>query len=664
MQHLKGIIALIFFLFQTTVMKSQSTESNPTNYDNMSLEELMNVKITVASIKELTPRQSPGIITYITAEEIRNIGARDLMEVLRQVPGFEFGADVEGVVGIAVRGNWAHEGKVVLFIDGIEMNESLYSTLQLGSHYPVDNIERIEIIRGPGSALHGGYAAYAVIKIITKTAKLGSQDIAGQFSQSTTKNGISNSAVNIYFSKKSEKAGFSIKLNGINSLRSHSLYKDVYGNGYDMSKNSDLKNIFINATGNIGKLQLRIISDNYTIEGRDNYVAIADQKSDCQFTSNNIEAKYEIKANEKFKIIPRIVISKQYPWSTPKNALDEDIEPFRVNTVSVLGAINTVNDFNENINLSSGVTIKREISTNEIENEIFQTTGTNKFVNENISIFSQVLFSVKWFNLIGGLRFNYNKRYENALVPRIGITREFKTSHIKALYSKAFRAPSTENIDLGINIRPEFTDVMEIEGGFKITSDAYLTLNAFHMQTRHPIVYYVEPITDSDAYTNLSTTGTDGLEMVLQIKKKWGGIDVNGSYYNSKDGDDVQIYSVPGKENMHLGLAKYKANFSAHFLINSSFQLGSNLTWLSTRYGVANVQSVDETSVYTKYPSFLLLNAHIEYRVKKMKGLTVRFGIKNILNDEEVFIQPYSSNHAPLPGMQREYQLKITFQNF
>jgi outer membrane cobalamin receptor len=95
------------------------------------------------------------------------------MEVLRNVPGFEFGLDVEGVVGLGIRGNWAHEGKVVLFIDGQEMNESLYSTLQFGNHYPVEHIDRIEIIRGPGSALHGGFAAYAVINIITRTPKSG-----------------------------------------------------------------------------------------------------------------------------------------------------------------------------------------------------------------------------------------------------------------------------------------------------------------------------------------------------------------------------------------------------------------------------------------------------------------------------------------------------------
>ncbi|MBL7925193.1 MAG: TonB-dependent receptor plug domain-containing protein, partial [Bacteroidia bacterium] len=157
MFRLKTCMMLLLLLAGQGRVLSQSQPFQGLSYDSLSLEELMNIKITVASIKELSPRQSPGIVSYITAEDIRNMGARDIMEVLRSVPGFEFGVDVEGVVGLGVRGNWAHEGKVVLFIDGQEMNESLYSTLQFGNHYPIDHIERIEIIRGPGSALHGGF---------------------------------------------------------------------------------------------------------------------------------------------------------------------------------------------------------------------------------------------------------------------------------------------------------------------------------------------------------------------------------------------------------------------------------------------------------------------------------------------------------------------------
>ena len=95
----------------------------------------MNIKISVASIKELTPRESPGVVSYISAEEIHESGANDLVDVLRLVPGFDFAMDVEGVVGIGVRGNWAHEGKVLMLIDGQEMNEGLYSSLQFGNPF-------------------------------------------------------------------------------------------------------------------------------------------------------------------------------------------------------------------------------------------------------------------------------------------------------------------------------------------------------------------------------------------------------------------------------------------------------------------------------------------------------------------------------------------------
>ena len=65
---------------------------------------------------------------------------------------YDFAVDVEGVVGIGVRGNWANEAKVLLLIDGMEMNETVYGTLQFSDRYPIDQVKRIEIIRGPGSS--------------------------------------------------------------------------------------------------------------------------------------------------------------------------------------------------------------------------------------------------------------------------------------------------------------------------------------------------------------------------------------------------------------------------------------------------------------------------------------------------------------------------------
>src|SRR5256712_4190853 len=134
---------------------------------------------TVASVRPATLRDSPGILTLLSREEILASGARDLLDVLQLVPGFAPAVDVEGAVDVGFRGVWGHEGKILLLLDGQEMNETLYSTLQLGHELTVDQIQSIEIIRGPGSARYGGNAELAVIHVRNPTAQ-GLQGVSGR----------------------------------------------------------------------------------------------------------------------------------------------------------------------------------------------------------------------------------------------------------------------------------------------------------------------------------------------------------------------------------------------------------------------------------------------------------------------------------------------------
>lgn len=654
---------LCFALLVSTLPVSGQQQATLPPFDSLSLEDLMNVKITVASIKELTPHQSPGIVTYITAEDIRNQGARDLMEVLQMVPGFEFGMDVEGVVGLGIRGNWAHEGKVVLFIDGREMNENLYSTLQFGNHYPVESIERIEIIRGPGSALHGGFAAYAVINIITRNPTTAFETSAAA-SYSTTDNDYGRRAIHLYSGHSGKNKAFSIKLNGSEAQRSNRQYTDVNGASYSMTGQSNIKNYFLNAGGNIGNFYMRIISDNYQIKSRDEYVEIAEKAGWMAFLNNSIEAKYEYKNGDKLKLIPGIQVSHQRPWSTLKSKLSSDPEPFFIKTTGYQATLNGSYECNTALSLSAGVSWNRNESIKELEGETFQTTGTNTFINDNMAAYAQALYMAPWATIITGIRFNYNKRYENAFVPRIGITREFQNFHLKALYSRAFRAPGIQNIDLSSNIQPEFTNVYEVEGGVKISNDIYLTMNAFYITTKNPIAYYFDTLYNSDAYTNFRSTGTKGIESVLQMKKRWGGINMNSSFYSANKENADGIYSVPGEDEYHLGLANHKINIALHLTLLSNLQFATTYSWLNGRYGIESLDPISQTAVYRRYPAFNQIYAHLEYRFQKIKGLTARVSVRNILNEKELFIQPYNSNHAPLPGMGREIQLRLAYQNF
>ena len=143
-------------LFRSTKEIKEEKEkpvAQEVDFFEMSLDELMNIPVSVASKTQLTVRESPAILTVITGEEIKNLGARDLMDVLNLVPGMNFGVDVQGVVGISSRVNWAHEGKILVLLDGQEMNEILFSTTQFGQRYYISQIEKVEIIRGPGSSI-------------------------------------------------------------------------------------------------------------------------------------------------------------------------------------------------------------------------------------------------------------------------------------------------------------------------------------------------------------------------------------------------------------------------------------------------------------------------------------------------------------------------------
>lgn len=137
---------------------------------DLSLEDLLATEYTVATKKAQTVRDSPNVITVIGREEIDAIGARDLVDVLLLVPGFVPAPDSEGSVSVGMRGLWSNDGRQLVLVDGQELNEPFYTNVRLNSRLPVEQIERVEIIRGPGSVIYGGYAEMAVINIITRGA--------------------------------------------------------------------------------------------------------------------------------------------------------------------------------------------------------------------------------------------------------------------------------------------------------------------------------------------------------------------------------------------------------------------------------------------------------------------------------------------------------------
>ncbi len=164
---LKIPIFILFILFQA-LFTSQILAKKTELFD-LSLEELM--KITIATKTEMISEEAPSIVSVITANEIKNMGARNLEDVLRTVVGIEVTQDPVAMK-IGIRGIFASlqsNNKTKIMLDGHSLGTLLSGdpTYYLWS-IPVDNIKQIEIIRGPGSALYGTNAFAGVINIVTK----------------------------------------------------------------------------------------------------------------------------------------------------------------------------------------------------------------------------------------------------------------------------------------------------------------------------------------------------------------------------------------------------------------------------------------------------------------------------------------------------------------
>ncbi len=140
---------------------------------DLPLEELVKIKVvTIASGHRQTVQEAPAVTSVITAEEIESMGAQTLSQVLETVAGLHVARNAMSNYPIyVIRGIFTPVNAEVLFlVNGIPLKDLSYGNRGLGNwEWPLANIERIEVIRGPGSAIYGADAFAGVINVITKT---------------------------------------------------------------------------------------------------------------------------------------------------------------------------------------------------------------------------------------------------------------------------------------------------------------------------------------------------------------------------------------------------------------------------------------------------------------------------------------------------------------
>ncbi len=172
-------VSLLFILCGNGASQQTSSQQNATvsadDLAAMDIEKLMDIKVTTASLFGDKLSDAPGIMSVVTSDELRRFGGITLGEILDRVPGLtqssQYFTDRSLV---AARGDQTKTsgGHILFLINGRPTREIMEGGIisDLLESFPIDILERIEIIRGPGSVLYGSNAFSAVVNLITRKA--------------------------------------------------------------------------------------------------------------------------------------------------------------------------------------------------------------------------------------------------------------------------------------------------------------------------------------------------------------------------------------------------------------------------------------------------------------------------------------------------------------
>ncbi len=622
------------------------------DFERASLEDTLNIKTAVASRLDFTAREAPGIVTVITREEIINSGARSLMGVLRLVPGLDFGVDVESNLGLGVRGNWAHEGKLLVMVDGQRYNESFFGTAQLERISP-EQVERIEIIRGPGSVIYGGFAELGVINITTRGAKNinGTEAaLAGGYMTKT----YGNKSANLAFGKTFEDFELSSQFYAADMNRSDRRFTDFSGGSYSMKHASEIHSRNLNIGLKNQGVNVRLIADLYRATQQDGYTdSILPRPLDRSFNAYFAEINRKFALGEKLTVTPAL----NYSYQQPYNGYDAVFYPRDKSSYFAKATVTADYAASDRAKLSGGAEFSQDkaVLANTTPALWYFKGGKKSVSYDNAAVFMEGVAEYPLGMLSAGARYDKNEGFAPAFSPRLAWTKVFERLNMKAIFSRAFRAPGIDNLAANQNLKPEKTTVVELETGYKFTDDFFFSANVYAMRITDPIVFNVDATTLDQTYNNYGPTGTQGAEFTARLKKNWGYSDLTYSYYMAPD-NNVAAYKAGAAGNSMLAFARSK------FTLNSSVKICKDILVNPSAVYYADRRGYYAPGLIKKFDNLLLANVNLVFKGLLNGRLEAALGVFDLFNSGYSFLQPYNGGHAPLPGTSREVRTRLAYK--
>ncbi|MBL8212835.1 MAG: TonB-dependent receptor [Bryobacterales bacterium] len=477
--------------------------------DSLALESLLKMEVTTASKFPEKLSAAPGVVSVITQDELKRFGVLTVGEALERVPGlaptssYFSDRNMFAVRGDYVKDNGSH---VLLLINGRPTRETLDGGVMsdLLQSFPVNALERIEVIRGPGSVLYGSNAFSGVINLITKKAR-GQSASARAFATG----GGSGGSAELTF----ERGDLSILVAGQTRQNPPRRTNFVYPLLPEIGLYGTSEPIAVPDRGNGAYLCI----DFKGLQFMGAY--LQDESMAFPLVPSNTRSHRGF-TNLGYSLSPTARWQMRLDLTHTLTRLDTSAFPF----ISRSGS-DTVAEWTNIVRVTAGDTVTFGALYNYIEGTELTTSPPPSVIGSQGSRRAPGVYW-QWehrfhdaFKLVGGLQSNKIGHLDWNTVPRAGaIWSPAKHIHIKTLYGRAFRAPSINELHLvniglmgNLNLQPEYVRTIDVSLSYQ-TNRFLAALTYFHSRQSGIIRGVLSEFPNPPQYRNLGTVRIAGFE--------------------------------------------------------------------------------------------------------------------------------------------------------
>ena len=546
--------------------KKQEREIDVTNVESADVDfsldedEVLLESIVVSANKNVTNRrEAPSIVNVISPKLFERTGAVCLSQALNFQPGLRVETDCQNCGYQQVRINGLEGPYTQVLIDGRAIFNSLQSVYGI-EQIPANMIERVEVIRGGGSALYGSSAIGGIVNIITKTPDVNSAAVYNSTSFIGSKTQDISTSFNASVVSDDDAAGVVL----FGSVRNRNPY-DANGDDFSEITKLDSRNVGFKTfykTGAYGKLtteyhnlyEFRRGGNKFNLPPHD-----ADIAEQAQHRINTGEIKYDI-FSKNGKYHAEIYLSGQIVGRNNYAGAQRDTNAYGKTTDKTLvtGA-QCSHDMQHFLFMPAQLTAGVEYTDDKLHDEIL---GYDRIINQSVNTESAFLQN-EWKNdkwsILAGARIDKNSQIDNpVLSPRFSLRyNPNEVLSFRAGYSSGFRAPQIYDEDLH---------------GSAIGGETSFVQNANNLKTErsHSISC------SADFSKKLGNMSVEILAEVFYTK-------LNNVFYLQDIGKDADGNLILERRN-GSGASVAGVNFEGKFVPLSSLQFQMGFTTQRSRY--------------------------------------------------------------------------------